>query len=436
MTSASPLQQLARELVEKDPPGAARRIEAMDEPDAATVIGTLGARAQALIFPPLQVPYAAALLRAVEPEEFKVIVGKLQPERAASIFMHLPEDSRERFVPHLPEKVRRHVRDLLTYPDDSVGRLMSPRFLAMRQDMTVREAVRKIRTGLKKLGSASYAYVTGDDDVLVGVINMHDLLVAEPGTTLSSIMRREIFALPAFTPVEQAAEELARRRYFAAPVVDNESRILGIVRAEHLIRGAVQELGGDIQRMFGAGGDESAFSPVTYSMRKRLPWLHVNLATAFLAAGVVALFEPTIAKFTVLAVFLPVVAGQGGNAGAQSLAIVMRGLVLREIPRNRYRRLILKEGLLGLVSGVATGVVTAAVAWAWYGNPFLGLVIAMGMVVNLVSAGLAGASIPITLKAVGLDPAQCSSIILTTVTDVVGFLAFLGFAVLFQAQLG
>ena len=161
----------------------------------------------------------------------------------------------------------------------------------------------------------------------------------------------------------------------------------------------------------------------------------MNLGTAFLAAAVVAMFEGLIAKLTILAVFLPVVAGRGGNAGAQSLAVVMRGLVMREIPRDKVLKLILKEGSLGAISGAVIGVVTALVAWIWHGNPYLGLVIGLGMLLNLVFAGLSGASIPILMKRMGLDPAQCSSIILTTVTDVMGFLAFLGLAVIFQSHL-
>jgi magnesium transporter len=184
--------------------------------------------------------------------------------------------------------------------------------------------------------------------------------------------------------------------------------------------------------MFGAGGDEKVFSSISYSLRKRLPWLHVNLATAFMAAAVVALFEGIIAKLTILAVFLPVVAGQGGNAGAQSLAVVMRGIIMREIPKGKILQLIVKEGRLGIINGAIVGFVTALVAWVWYGNPYLGLVIGLGMLFNLFFAGLAGASIPLLMKRMGIDPAQSSSIILTTVTDVMGFVAFLGFAVLFQ----
>ncbi|NNK96024.1 MAG: magnesium transporter, partial [Desulfobacterales bacterium] len=171
------------------------------------------------------------------------------------------------------------------------------------------------------------------------------------------------------------------------------------------------------------------------ALKKSLLWLTINLGTAFLAASVVAMFEGIIAKLTILAVFLPVIAGQGGNAGAQSLAVVMRGLVMREIPAKRVRELILKETKLGVLNGFIIGLITAAIAWGWYGNPWLGVVIGLGMVLNLVIAGFAGSSIPLIMKKLKIDPAQSSSIILTTVTDVMGFLAFLGLAVIFQSLL-
>ena len=167
----------------------------------------------------------------------------------------------------------------------------------------------------------------------------------------------------------------------------------------------------------------------------RLPWLYINLATAFLAGFVVSLFQGIIAKVTVLAVYLPIVAGQGGNAGAQSLAVVMRGLVMREIPTNKAWQLTLKEFWIGIVNGLAIGIVTASVAWLWHKNIMLGVVVGLAMIVNLAIAGLTGAAIPLTMKAIGLDPAQCSNIILTTFTDVMGFFALLGLAVLFQGYL-
>jgi magnesium transporter len=260
-------------------------------------------------------------------------------------------------------------------------------------------------------------------------------MIASPDKSLADIMHPDVFTVHCFMDRQEVANELSRRKYFAVPVVDSENHMLGIIKAERLIQGVQDDVTKDIQRMFGVGSDERVFSTLFFSLRKRLPWLYVNLATAFLAAAVVAMFEGIIAKLTVLAVFLPVVAGQGGNAGAQSLAVVMRGIVMREIPKDKISGLILKEGKLGAINGALVGVVTALVAWLWNGNPYLGVVIGLGMLFNLIFAGLSGASIPLLMKRIGLDPAQSSSIILTTVTDVMGFVAFLGFAVLFQSFL-
>lgn len=422
-------------MFEQDGAAAARLLETMDEGQVVEVLRGLPPAVAGRAVRQLQVTFAAALLRDAEADLFAEIANELEPAHAAAIFMHLPTDARERFLQHLPERLRRDVQEQLTFPEDSVGRMMSTQFLTLRQDMTVRAGIDRIRAVAQKRFPASYVYVVDLEDHLVGVMNMRDLMLADPSQQLLQVMRREVFALPCFTAREEAAAELSRRRYFAAPVVDPENRILGIIKAEQLLQGVQEELTGDIQRMFGAGGDERVTSPIRYSLSRRLPWLHVNLLTAFLAAGVVALFESTIARMTVLAVFLPVVAGQGGNAGAQSLAIVMRGLVMREVPRQGIRRLILKEAFLGTVSGAATGAVTAVVAWLWHGNPWLGAVIGMAMVINLFAAGLAGAAIPILMRALRLDPAQSSSIILTTVTDVVGFFAFLGLAMAFEAHL-
>lgn len=435
MTETSPLLPLVQKYIEADVGTAARTLETLSEEQVVEVLKMLPGGLAARIVRQLQVSFAAELLKDAEADLFKEIAEGLDPHHAATIFMHLPREARERFLQHVPEKLKREIQEQLTYPENSVGRLMTTHFLAFRTSSRVHEAIERIRVLGQKRYPASYAYVVDEQDHLKGVMNMRDLLLASPDQTVESIMRKDVFTLHSFVDREEAASELSKRRYFAAPVVDGENRILGIIKAEQLIQGVQEEVTEDLQRMVGAGGDERTFSPMVYSLKKRLPWLHVNLATAFLAAAVVAMFEDIIARITVLAVFLPVVAGQGGNAGAQSLAVVMRGLVMREIPKDKVKQLIWKEAGMGTISGAITGIVTALVAWAWHGNPWLGLVIGLAMIVNLAAAGLAGASIPIVMKAVGLDPAQCSSIILTTVTDVVGFFAFLGFAVVFQGYL-
>jgi magnesium transporter len=432
MLEDNALLPFVRRQFEHDTATAARNLEMMPEPEAAEVLRSLPPDLAVQALRHLQVSYAAALLKDAEPELFKRIAAELDSNYTATILMHLPDDVRKRFLAGLPKRMKAQIKDVLSYPEDSVGRLMTTQFLSFNMELKAKEAIQKIRMLGRERYPASYAYVVDRSNRLVGVINMRDLMLADPDQTLAAVMRTDVYALHCFMDREEAANDLSKRRYFAAPVVDNENKILGIIKVEQLIQGVQEEVTEDMQKMFGAGGDERVFSPISFCLRKRLPWLHVNLITAFMAAFVVSLFQGVIARITILAVFLPVVAGQGGNAGAQSLAIVMRGLVMREIPADRVWKLIFKESSLGALNGIIIGAVTACVAWLWHGNPYLGLVVGLGMLVNLIFAGLAGASIPIAMKSLGLDPAQCSNIILTTVTDVVGFLSFLGFAVIFQ----
>ncbi|MBF0274101.1 MAG: magnesium transporter [Nitrospinae bacterium] len=431
MPEPTALLPLVQRYIEKNPVTAARHLESMTEEEAIEVLHALPRKLSAKTFQHLQVSYLAYLLKTTDPEIFKDIIKRLPAKKAATVVMHLPEDARDKFLPYAPKKVKEFLKELLTYPEDSVSQIMVTDFMTFRKTIKVRDAIRKIRSYKKRNQTQSYCYVIEDDEKLIGVLNMYDIILATQDTTIENVMNRDFYFVPWTMDREEAASELSKRRYSAVPVLDNDMKIIGVIKAEHLIKGVQTEVSEDVQKMFGVGGDERAFSPLLFSLRMRLPWLHVNLLTAFLAASVVALFEDVIAKITILAVFLPVVAGQGGNAGAQSLAVVMRGIFMREIPENKAWSLIGKESLLGLINGAIIGIVTALVAWVWDGNPYFGVVIGLGMLVNLFIAGMAGASIPIFMKKIGLDPAQCSNIILTTVTDVIGFFAFLGFAVLF-----
>lgn len=435
MAERTPLLPLLRIYVERDATVAAQALEAMTVPDAQEAVSLLPPSVAARIVPHLQVSYAAALMQTATPELIKAVLKKIDAKRVASLLAQLSDEDRQRIVPHLTDQLRFELKEQLDYPEDSIGRIMTRQFLSFHQDAKVREVTRKLRILAKKQPPASYVYVVSDADRLVGVLNMYGLLLAPPEQPIRDLMRGEVFAMDGFTSQEEAAAELARRKYFALPVVDGQGHMLGIVRGQDLMQGLQQEVGEDLLKMVGVDSDERPFSSMSFSMRKRLPWLHINLVTAFMAASVIALFEGLIAQITVLAVFLPVVAGQGGNAGAQSLAIVMRGLVMREIPPHRRKKLVVKETILGAINGAVTGLVTAIIAWLWYGNPMLGLVVGLGMIVNLLFAGMAGASIPLIMKSLRLDPAQCATIILTTVTDMIGFLAFLGFALLFRNQL-
>jgi len=426
---------LVDKLADENPVFLARYLESLTDGQASVFLNGISAASVMKIIRHQNPAYAARILGGLSEECFRGIVEGLDAQRGADILMELPEEKRKALLQKMDGRRKSEIRELLSYPEDSAGRIMSRDFIALPKEMTVRDAVQRVRELAAKGSNAFYVYVVDGDRKLAGVMNMRDMLLAQEAAPLGSVMRKNVFFIDSFMDREQIANELTTRRFFAAPVVDRQMQLLGVVKSDQIIGEMQEEATEDMQKLFGAGGDEKVFSPMGFSIKKRLPWLHVNLITAFLAASVVALFEDVIARITILAVFLPVVAGQGGNAGAQSLAVVMRGLVMREIPKGQAGRLVMKETLLGAVHGVVIGLVTAAVAWGWYGNPMLGLVIGLGMIVNLIAAGFAGAAIPIAMKQMGLDPAQSSSIVLTTVTDIVGFFAFLGFAVMFQSYL-
>ncbi|MBN1979892.1 MAG: magnesium transporter [Chitinivibrionales bacterium] len=420
---------------EHDVASAANSLELLDEERALEIIRQLPVDLSIQTIKHLQISFAAAILKKAEPELFKSIISTLETVSAATIIANIPVSSRQRLFENIPEKIKQQIREALTYPEDSIGRIMSPEFISFNHHMKVSTAIEKIRALVKKGFPASYVYVINDQDTLVGVMNMRDLMLANSEEVLEHVMRKDIFTLNGFITREEAANQLSKGKYFAVPVVDSQNHILGIIAAGQVLQDIQEEITEDFQRIFGAGADETTYSSIFFSIKKRLPWLHVNLATAFMAAIVVSFFQDIIARITMLAVFLPVIAGQSGNTGAQSLAIVMRGLVMREIPRNRVLKIIAKESWVATLNGIIIGAVTALIAWLWYGNPQFGVIAGVSMLLNLIIAGFSGASIPIIMKTIGLDPAQCSNIILTTVTDVIGFFSFLELATLFTRYL-
>ena len=271
-----------------------------------------------------------------------------------------------------------------------------------------------------------------DDD---GRVDFQDLALAEPDQALTRIARKIVDAVQDTAPREDVVEKMQQDAVTDLPVIDFDGHLVGVMRQAKLASAVEQETSLDIQTMVGASRDERVLSPAFFAVRERLPWLQINLLTAFLAASVVGLFESTIAKFTALAVLLPVVAGQSGNAGAQALAVTMRGLVLREISLRHWPKVAFKEVSVGFFNGLAIAATTALAVYVWSQSIGLVLIIASAMVISMVAAGLAGALVPITLSRFGQDPAQSSSIILTTVTDVVGFFSFLGIATLLSGML-
>lgn len=432
MLDSSPLELYVKKFSDYDPVISAHVIETMEIEESAEVFKSIPAEISKTIFENLQNEYAARLLESMPDEKAVEIIRKMDPLKVSLIVSLCSIELKDMIAKNLTERQKREIGELLVYPKDSVGYMMSPVFLALRDDLRIADAVSKIKLmAEQETMPLSYIYVVDAEFKLRGVLSMRDLLIGDPRKKLSDVMIKDVFYLNAFMDVEDAASIVSKQKYFAAPVVDNNQKLVGIVNTSQLFSDMQEEYSADIQTMFGVDSEERPFSSMLYSLKKRLPWLNVNLATAFLAGAVVAMFESTIAQITVLAVFLPIVASQGGNSGAQSLAVVMRGLVMREISKGDFPKLLWKEVRLGFINGLIIGAVTALATFLWQGDAMLGVVVGLAMIVNLIIAGLSGAMIPIGLKSLGFDPAQSSMIILTTVTDVVGFASFLGLATIF-----
>jgi len=428
--------EMLRRFVDVDGRQAGLCLEGMPVEEAADVVRLLPPESIAACLEHMHPAAAAALLQALESETACTALAQVGTDCAADILRALPAQSHKETLERMPADRRRELLELLAYPEDSAGRLMKMDYLAFHKDLKVQEVIGRLRGLAPRIASsASYVYVVGEENKLLGILNMRDLLLADPGTAVQSVMKTDIAAVPAYLDREELAHIARQTQYISLPVVDARGSLLGIVYLKSLLETEQEEATEDLQIVFGAGAEERPSSRVGFKISRRLPWLYINLVMTFLAASVVALFQDVIGRIAVLAVFLPVVASQGGNTGTQALAVMIRGLVTREVRPRDARRFILIEIWVGFLNGVLIGVITSLAAWAWKGNPYLGVVLGAAMVVNMAVAGFAGAFIPVAMKRLGFDPAQSSGIFLTALTDVAGFVSFLGFAALWQDKL-
>jgi magnesium transporter len=426
-------QFLARTFIERHPQAAADRFEQLDIGACLEMAETLADRPAALLFGRLSPDRATELLERLSPTVSARLLQAIDPQRAAALLAALAESKRAAILDGMDVRVAKELRELAGYPPESAGSLMDPVVLALHPQATVEQALRQLRRYRDR--KVHRVYVVDADGILIGSVSLRRLATSDPVSTLSDIVTAEPVAVRAMAGREELVELWTQLKQASLAVVDFEGRLVGVVRNDRLIDATQAEATVDLQSMVGAGRQERALSKVSFAVRKRLPWLEVNLATAFLAAAVVGIFESTIARFTALAVLLPVVAGQSGNTGAQALAVTMRGLALREIRVRQWARVCVKEVNVAFLNGIAVALTTAAAVYVWSRSWGLALVICVSMILSMIAAGLSGAAIPLLLTATGQDPAQSSSIILTTVTDVTGFLSFLGIATLLAGMI-
>jgi magnesium transporter len=415
------------------PREASREIEALPIDDAASMLATQPPRAVLRTWEVLAPDVAAALLQTLPEYLSRHLLTEAEPLASLAALLQLDPEERAGWLGRLDRQVAQELRELLAYPEGCAGRLMDARVVPLREELSVAGAIERLRAtrrrGLREL------FVVDDQGHLIGLVETEDLVLSAGDVMLRTLVRAVPVSVTDLATRDELVDVLQNTPLSTLPVVSAEGRLLGVIRQAELLKALRSESSEDMAMMVGASKDERALSPALFAVRKRLPWLQINLVTAFLAASVVGSFEGLIAKFTALAVLMPVVAGQSGNAGAQALAITMRGLVLREISLRHWPRVVLKEAMTGLVNGLAVAAVAAIGVFVWSRSIGLVLIIVSAMLVSLVIAGMAGALVPIVLRRCGQDPATASSIILTTVTDVTGFFSFLGIATLLSSLL-
>lgn len=405
----------------------------MDSIDRPTIQRTAAGVAAELKQRPAQA--AAAELARFDGLEAAAVIARLNPALALDIIAALPGEARTRILAAAPAALASQWQRNARYEEGTVGRMLEPAFSVFAPEATVGEAIEALREVVKGV-LVTYCYVVGHEGILLGLVTMRDLLFSEHDRRLDQVMSRDVFVLRAEAPLEEAMKLVLDRHYPTYPVVDAKRRLVGLVRGQSMFEARAIEISAQPGSMVGVVKEERLATPWNASLKLRHPWLQLNLLTAFLAAAVVGVFQDTIDRLVILALFLPVLAGQSGNTGCQALAVTLRGLTLGDLKRGAERALVMKEASLGLMNGIGVGLIAAGGMYfiaSGQGSQHalvLSFVVFLAMIGSCVASGLSGAMVPLTLKRLGFDPATASSIFLTTATDVVSMGMLLGLAAL------
>lgn len=371
----------------------------------------------------------AEFLEHMHPHEVADATKDLDADDVADILQDLPDDVADTILQSMDDQNRQRLSHVLTYPEDTAGGLMNIDVVSVRADVSLDAVARYMRLLGQIPEKTDNLMVVDRENHYLGVLPLTELLIRNQETSVGEWMEEESY-LSASTPKSEVTKLFEQRDLVSAAVVDEEGVLLGRITIDDVVDVIQQEAEHVVRSMAGLG-DDDMFAPVIASTKRRAVWLGINLLTAFLAAWVIGRFEDTIEQLVALAVLMPIVAGMGGIAGSQTLTIAIRGIALGQIGKQNIKPLIIKELTVGILNGVLWSCIVAVIVIVWFNNPFLGLIIGVSMIINLMIAALAGATIPVILKRYGIDPAIAGSVVLTTVTDVVGFMTFLGLATIF-----
>lgn len=371
-----------------------------------------------------------SLIADMDPDELVAAVGDLDIDDLADLMEDLPDAVTEQVLRSMDRENRERLEQALSYPEDSAGRLMNPDVVTVRADTSVDVVLRFLRLRGELPEHTDHLYVVNRRHQLIGWVALQDLVTREPGTPVNQLIDDALESIH----VDEASDEVARRfsdrDWVSAPVVDDGNVLLGRITIDDVVDIIRDQAEHQALSAAGLDEDEDLFSPVRRAFRRRLIWLGINLVTAFLAAAVVDRFADSIEQLTALAVLMPIIAGMGGNAGTQVLTLMVRGIALGQIGASNVPTLVWKEVRVAIINGVILGVLLGLVVLVWFGNAALSAVIAIALTCNFCFAALGGVFVPVALRRMGFDPALAGGVILTTITDTLGFLTFLGLATL------
>ncbi len=426
------LQQVARMLNALRPAEIAHLLEGLPLEEREIVWGLVGDDCEGEVLVELADEVFTDLVSKMNKEELLAAAEGMDMDDLADLIQDLPRAVTWELIDSLDKQRRERLESVLYYPEDTAGGLMNTDTLTVRAEVTLDVVLRYLRRLKSKIPPQTDSLiVVNRDDKYLGVLSLTDLLTHEPSDTVAEVMSLDLKPIPASWPERKVANRFEQHDLVSAPVVNDEGKLVGRITIDDVVDVIREE--GEHQFMGQAGLSEDAdmFAPVAVSARRRALWLGVNLMTAFLASWVIGLFEQTIEQIVALAVLMPIVASMGGVAGTQTLTLAIRGLALGQLTDKNARWLMKKEIAVSLLNSLIWAVVVGVVAGLWFDSSNIALLIAAALTINLLFAALTGAALPLLLDRLGIDPALAGGVLLTTVTDVVGFLAFLGLATLF-----
>ncbi|MDC0335553.1 magnesium transporter [Pseudodesulfovibrio sp.] len=419
----------AAELEAQHPADAAETIEGLDITDQVKFIKQLPIKDAADSIAEMEDRDQRLLIKNLNKGLAARIVEQMSPDDATDLLEDLDDDLRQSLLKRVPEEERAELKTLLTFDPDTAGGVMNTEVVILDQDLNADQAIAKLREEVEDKEIPYYAYVTDKKDRLVGVVSLREILLAKRGVTLKDLVKTQNLITVGYNiDKEEVAHLIAHYNLLALPVVDFGNRLLGVVTVDDVIDIIHEEASEDMQTMVGAGADETTDSPVVFSVKKRLPWLIINVINSAVAAYVVHLFNETIAAMAILAALMHIVSNQAGNTGQQALAVMIRQLAMEKFDRKKAWFAVFRELKIGMINGLLiSGMVLGSIVLVT-GDTKLGIVMGVALIFDMLVGALSGASIPLILKEIGRDPAQASSIFLTTITDAVGFWSFLGLA--------